>query len=290
MKLAVIIATIGRKTLVNRILENLEQQSRLPDEVIISAPDDSHVIPYQSERFAVSYLFGRRGLAAQRNIALERACDEFDIITYFDDDFLAGEDYLKGVEQAFAENDDLSVVTGNVVSDGVNGPGFSCEQGLEALRQAERNPPEEKIATPVYGAYGCNMSMRVACIGERRFDERLVLYGWQEDIDFTSQLASCGDIVELNTLLGVHLGIKSGRVSGVRLGYSQQVNPIYLMRKGTMPLGRGLSLMGRNLLANMAKSLWPEPYIDRRGRLLGNLLAFGHLFKGKVEPEYVLNL
>ena len=290
MKLAVIIATIGRKMLVNRILENLERQSRLPDEVIISAPDSSHVIPFESELFKVTYLYGKKGLAAQRNRALDKAREAFDIITYFDDDFLAGVDYLKGIEQTFIDHEEISVITGNVVADGINGPGLSYEQGMNALTKAEQNAPSEQVKTPCYGAYGCNMSLRAACIGERRFDERLVLYGWQEDIDFTSQLAQCGDIIELNTVLGVHLGIKSGRVSGVRLGYSQLVNPIYLMGKGTMPIGRGSRLIVRNLLANLAKSFWSEPYIDRRGRLRGNLLAFGHLFSGKVEPEYVLKL
>jgi hypothetical protein len=48
--------------------------------------------------------------------------------------------------------------------------------------------------------------------------------------------------------------------------------------------------MLRNLLANAAKSFWSEPYIDRRGRLRGNMLAAWHLLRGKVEPEYILNL
>jgi len=117
-----------------------------------------------------------------------------------------------------------------------------------------------------------------------------VLYGWQEDIDFTSQLRRFGRIVGLSTLMGVHLGSKSGRESGIRLGYSQVANPVYLMRKGTVPASFALEIMGRNVVANMIKSLWPEPYADRRGRLKGNLLAAGHLFLGRIDPEYILKL
>jgi hypothetical protein len=117
-----------------------------------------------------------------------------------------------------------------------------------------------------------------------------VLYGWQEDIDFTSQLKRFGRVVGLTTLIGVHLGAKSGRESGVRLGYSQVVNPVYLMRKGTVPAKFALEMIGRNLAANTIKSIWPEPYADRRGRLKGNLLAASHLIRGRIEPEHILNL
>ena len=79
------------------------------------------------------------------------------------------------------------------------------------------------------------MSIRASMIGDLRFDERLVLYGWQEDIDFTSQLRQRGRVVCVSNIRGVHLGLKAGRVSGERFGYSQVVNPVYLIRKGTVP-------------------------------------------------------
>jgi hypothetical protein len=129
------------------------------------------------------------------------------------------------------------------------------------------------------------MLVRATQIGDLRCDERLVLYGWQEDIDFTSQLKRFGRVVGLTTLIGVHLGAKSGRESGVKLGYSQVVNPV-LMRKGTVPAKFALEMIGRNTI----KSIWPEPYADRRGRLKGNLLAASHLIRGRIEPEHILNL
>jgi hypothetical protein len=127
-------------------------------------------------------------------------------------------------------------------------------------------------------------------IGDMRFDERLVLYGWQEDIDFTSRLRSRGRVVCVAGIHGVHLGIKAGRVSGVRLGYSQVVNPVYLIRKGSVPASFALPLMARNLAANLARSFWPEAWVDRRGRLRGNLLALCHVLAGRIEPEHVLEI
>jgi hypothetical protein len=92
------------------------------------------------------------------------------------------------------------------------------------------------------------------------------------------------------SLRGVHLGLKAGRVSGVRFGYSQVVNPIYLIRKGTVPVSFALPLILRNVAANILRSLRPEPHVDRRGRLRGNLRGFFHLLRGRVEPEHAQRL
>ena len=88
MKLVVIVPTVGRKEIVTRTLHHLERQTRPPNEVIVSAPDRSHVEPFLATRYPVSYVFGKKGLCAQRNRALDRALGRFDIVTFFDDDFL----------------------------------------------------------------------------------------------------------------------------------------------------------------------------------------------------------
>jgi len=292
LKVIIIVATAGRREIVDRFLQHLETQRRPPDEVVVSAPDGSHIGSYLTKHFPTSYIFGKIGLTAQRNIGLESALGRCDVITFFDDDFLPADDYLEQLECGFEGNHDWAVVMGRVIHDGAKAPGLSFDEGLAKLRAAEvgRSPQDVPQVSDHLGAYGCNMSIRASRVGCVRFDERLVLYGWQEDMDFTSQLRRRGRVVKVSTLVGVHLGTKSGRVSGVRLGYSQLVNPAYLIRKGTMPIGFAVELMGRNLAANLVRSIWPEAHVDRRGRLKGNLLAACHLLRGKIEPEHILNL
>jgi hypothetical protein len=41
----------------------------------------------------------------------------------------------------------------------------------------------------------------------------------------------------------------------------------------------------RNLSSNFGRAARPEPFIDRRGRLRGNLLALADVFRGRLEPE-----
>lgn len=289
MKLVVVIPTLGRSEQVGWLLRFLEQQSRLPDEVVVSAPDATHIDLPETSPIPIRAVFGEKGLCTQRNTALADLAGRFDIVTFFDDDFVPVRTYLEGVVEAFAANPDFVVVMGRVVADGACTAGLTCGEALDALSRPEARLPRAGIVDHV-GAYGCNMSIRVDAIGDLRFDERLVLYGWQEDIDFTSRLRQRGRVVCVTALRGAHLGLKAGRVNGTRLGYSQVVNPIYLIRKGSVPATFALPLMLRNLAANLARSLRPEPYVDRRGRLRGNLLGLSHVLRGRVEPEHAQNL
>ena len=127
------------------------------------------------------------------------------------------------------------------------------------------------------------MALRLDRVGAQRFDERLPLHGWQEDVDFAARLP--GEAVHTDAFAGVHLGTPSGREAGARLGYAQIANPVYLMAKGTMRPGHALGLMARNLAANHLRAGWPEPWIDRAGRARGNRRALADLLRARLAPE-----
>jgi GT2 family glycosyltransferase len=172
----------------------------------------------------------------------------------------------------------------------VKGPGLTAEEARTLLAAAT---PPSPSSIDVHGAYGCNMAVRMAPVRQHglRFDPRLPLYGWQEDIDFSRQLAPYGRIVRVSDAIGVHLGVKLGRGSGLRLGYSQVANPLYIWGKRTgLPLQAALTLMGKNIFMNSLRAWRPESYIDRRNRLRGNLIALGDLARGRLDPERILEL
>ena len=153
-------------------------------------------------------------------------------------------------------------------------------------------PAKDLPLIDIYNVYGCNMALRLSAVYANgvNFDENLPLYGWLEDVDFSRQLAPFGRIIRNEGMIGVHLGSKGGRGSGVRTGYSQIANPLYLWRKGTLRLDRALMQMCRNILANYAKLMRPEPWVDRRGRALGNALGFRDLVRGRLHPKGMLDL
>lgn len=291
LKIAIAIATAGRCEILKDTIGHLCLQSRLADELVICPAKAGDLDMSSLEQYPGKYQIyhGPVGLSSQRNVLLDKS--EMDIIVFMDDDFLPSHDYLKEVEILFLSAIDVVLATGVVLADGITGPGLEHNEGLKILAEAGPNQGSERLE-PVYNGYGCNMAFRVGLAKDNaiRFDERLPLYSWLEDVDFSRQLSSYGKIVKAPRLRGVHLGTKrAGRSPGKRLGYSQVVNPIYLARKGTMSWKRAINQVGRNLIANFVRSFAPEPWVDRRGRFSGNMRALIDLTLGTIKPENALN-
>jgi glycosyltransferase involved in cell wall biosynthesis len=279
-------ATTGRASILRRTVALLGEQTRKPDRVIVSAisPDDHAGVSLPGVPLQI--ITDGRGLTHQRNCVLTNLGSQ-DIIVFLDDDFIPCPDFLERVWDVFHANRDVVMVTGKVILDGIHGPGLDFDRGLSAVQGAME--PDTRRLEDVYNGYGCNMAIRAAVALKNRvtFDEDLPLYGWLEDVDFSRRLARFGRIVRASDARGVHLGVKSGRTSGYRLGYSQIVNPLYLYRKGTIDGRFGLRLASKNVVANCLKSLFPEPYIDRRGRLMGNMRALLDVMSGTANPKRI---
>lgn len=290
MKIAVGIATRGRAAILGEVLEELRRQTRAPDRTLVChvTEDDVAGLP---ERFPeVGFLRGEAGLPRQRNAILERLRD-CDAVLFLDDDFLAAPAWLSVLERVLAARPDCAVATGTVIADGAKGPGI--EPGEARALLAADAPPADPLATePAFNGYGCNMALRLAPVFAHnlRFDENLPLYAWYEDIDLTRRMLPHGTILRLAGARGVHLGTKKGRVPGVRLGYSQVVNPIYLARKGSFPWNHALPSAARHTLINLLRSARPEPEVDRWGRFKGNLRGLLDLATGRADPRRVLEL
>lgn len=288
LNLVVGIPTVGRASVVREILIGMAAQSRRPDRIIVCGSKAADVEGLETLP-NVDVITARAGLPRQRN-ALMLAAPEADIMLFLDDDFVMGPDYVAQIERAMLADPAIMVATGEVIADGIGGPGLSVRDAESAIRaRDDRN----SAITPVFSGYGCNMAVRMTSVRAAgiAFDERLPLYGWQEDVDFSRRLAPLGRIVKVAAASGVHLGVKMGRNSGVRLGYSQVANPLYLAgKRAGYPLGRAIEHIGRNLAMNIARAARPEPYVDRRGRLRGNMLAFLDLARRRMAPERVLDL
>jgi GT2 family glycosyltransferase len=289
-RMAIGIATSGRPNLLAGTLQELAKQIRHPERIIICASAASDVEHGAELGQGTELVFGKRGSSYQRNEIIARA-DDIDILVFFDDDFLPDPAYLQIVEQVFLQNEEIVLVTGALIADGIKGPGFAIDEARTILSE-DRADREAKLIEEVPNGYGCNMAIRLAPVRTHKiwFDPKLPLYAWLEDLDFSSQLARHGRVVRASAARGVHLGVKQGRQPGRRLGYSQVANPIYLARKGTCPWKTSLKLIAGNILANTRYSVRPEPYIDRFGRLSGNAIALVDLLKGQLDPERVLEL
>ncbi|TAY90832.1 glycosyltransferase [Rhizobium leguminosarum] len=285
LRMAVGIASAGRPSILQ---ETVDYLTALPDQakrliVCVPAIDDAAGL---ADRLDVEVIVGSRGLTSQRNRIIQAAADT-DVLIFLDDDFIPAAAFLSRMAAVFAANPDVAIATGEVLADGILDGGLSMSNALQVLETAAEGAEQ---VTEVYNAYGCNMAVRLSPILEHAltFDEQLPLYGWLEDVDFSRSIARYGRSVRVEGARGVHLGVRSGRQPGRRLGYSQVANPVYLIRKGTMSKGRAITQIGRNILANMRGLLFNDRLIDRWGRLNGNLLALSDLLVGRASPSRIL--
>jgi GT2 family glycosyltransferase len=292
LKIAVVVATRGRGEFLDHLLQHLKSQSRAPDTVCISGVDESDVTAARLFKgLPIRIVFGQPGLTKQRNTGIRAVMSDTDAVVFFDDDFLPSSHWLERLEKILIEHPPILGIDGKTLADGSKGAAITVDEAERLLSECEIKAKDaDSGLAPCRTLYGCNMAFRTKVFGALQFDERLPLYGWLEDYDFSAQVRRLGPIVSSSVLLGVHLGIKSGRTSGVKFGVSQIVNPCYLYRKGTMPGRDAARLLLRPLLKNMMKAFCPEPYIDRRGRVRGNLLGIAYMLSGRADPGTILKL
>jgi hypothetical protein len=293
MGTAVIVSTRGRPAIVRSLVEQLAQQTVPPDHVFIigSSSDDIGGLDPNHDRMTARV--GRTGSTFQRNDGLALAGARYSYIVFFDDDFVPSRFWLQRMAEIFEARRDIAGVTGTVLADGTRDAGIPLEdaKAMVARRDANASGGGGLIERFGYGHnVGCNMAYRYSALQGITFDERLPLYAWHEDSDVRGQVERRGLFVRAEALWGVHLGHKLGRGRGLTLGYSQIANAVYLGRKGTVPKRFLATIATKNVLINALRSFRPEPFIDRRGRLHGNLIALADALRGRLAPERILEL
>ncbi|MGB5077313.1 MAG: glycosyltransferase family 2 protein [Sphingorhabdus sp.] len=285
MRIHAVIATTGRPAIVKQVVSRICEQSRPPDGVLVVGASPEDIAGLEGGCDNLETLVSRRGLCRQRNAALDHLRERTDVVAFFDDDFVPADDFLAQLEALLSEQPEVVGATGVLVADGAQGHPISFDDAVNRLDRSGIRPMPSK--SDCLSLYGCNMAIRLSAAAGLRFDEKLPLYGWQEDVDFTHQLSWRGRLVKTSELTGVHMGARNGKTSGKRLGYSQIANVVYLWRKGTMCPWLGERLLFQNIVSNVVRSVWPEHDIDRRGRLVGNLLALRDLIAGTIDPERI---
>lgn len=304
MSAYVIVATKNRAKETYVLLDYLAAQTLAPTRTYLVGSEPKDIEGLDRHPLVVAgqakVLLARAGLTIQRNAGLDAMVADLPsdaasnpdwFVTFFDDDFRPAADWLQQASLAFSQQPGIAGITGALMADGIKTEfGISEEDTvryLDGSKAPEPNWSNTGKSQVLDGLYGCNMAYRGISTVNARFDEHLPMYAWQEDADYSSRARQYGDMLLLPACRGVHIGSSSGRVSGLRFGYSQIANPIFLVRKGTMTRQRALTLMSRNIASNVAKTLLFNRIKDFPGRLRGNLQAFSHLLSGKLDPEHI---
>jgi glycosyltransferase involved in cell wall biosynthesis len=294
LSVAVIIATKGRPQEVARLLETLAVQTVPPDFVIVSACGPDDIEDSRAHPQNVEIMFGPPGLTAQRNRALGLIRGKYDIVIFFDDDFIPSRFWVERIALLFAAQVDVGTVTGWVLLDAVKDGGLPWSEGKVLVDKADSSttmPTASNYGTRPNSPYGCNMAFRLKTIEGMTFDERLALSGWLEDLDFGLRAGTRGKIISTDFVWGVHLGVTNARASGLKFGYSQVVNPWYLMKKGIIKRLDAFKRISRGFAGNAIMVLaFQKSHVDRLGRLKGNITGIRDIIIGRWAPERISQL
>lgn len=275
---SVIIASKGRPQVLGDTLTSIAGQDRPPDEIILSVSCNEDIEGVALPE-AIRLLFGTTGSAPQRNSGIRAMDPRSELVSFFDDDVELASDYCSALIKSAEANPDLVGIGGGVVRDGA-----TRQEARDALRHARHDPAQPILRCD--SLYGCNMTFRRDAMVTERFDERLSLYGWLEDLDFSRAVAKHGPLAIVNNLLIAHLQSTSGRMNHRRFGFAQVMNPWYLWRKGCITQRElWMTHLLRGIGANITKL--PTNPRDRLSRLRGNLLALAMIARGRVEPEAI---
>jgi hypothetical protein len=294
--IVVIIASTRRPEELGRWVDHVKRQTLKPLETIWAITSDDDLPPdCRSDSPSPDLTIVRcpMGLTKQRNGALAAIRTDPEFIAFFDDDYVPTTTCLADIVRTFNLMPDVVGLTGTMLADGINTQGIAYADAAAIVERYEQQRGAYPSAPSLElwdGLYGCNMVLRASEIGEERFDENLPLYAWQEDVDFAARVGRGRKMGRTDGFAGVHQGVKNGRGSGKRLGYSQIINPIYLTRKGSMSRRKAFIMSTRNVIKNHLRLVKPEPWIDRRGRVVGNWLGIWDVIKGRVDPTRILVL
>jgi len=288
---AIIIPSRGRPTALSETLESLSRQTRPADDIILSLVDPSDAPPDVESYVSVRVIYGPIGSATQRNTALGQLDPRCEIVTFFDDDVEIASDYLELVQQFFARSPSVVVFEGTALASGRKLSRFGSRVPLsreEARTMIAESRERSEDVFDIRDAYGCNMNARADVAVRVRFDERMALYAWGEDSDFSVRASRFGRVVHYSAPCVVHLLAGEGRVSDAQMGFIQIVNPYYLWKKGNRETFREVcGIWGRLVARNLLGTVIRDGAVNRRARARGNLIGLAAVVRGSADPAGV---
>lgn len=261
-------------------------EQSVPARIIISVPGERHVLPETLALPGMELLIAPPGLCAQRNAALRTIRDREGVIFFFDDDVEIETHYAEKMLQLFQQRPEVSLASGINLGSGTR-PGSLTRESARELIKARLAASVTSGVRPARTGMGSRLAFRASLLGSVQFDERLPLYGYLEDYDFSLQCRKFGDVVVNEECLMVHIETAAGRIGTRPRGYSEIVNPIYIYRKKMgAEFGRTVAGALKRTLRNFLRCT----DLNGRRQLEGNLIAWGRVIAGKTDPEYMLKL
>lgn len=281
----IIFPSVNRPEMLHESVLSAIEQS-IPCRVIVSVPGEEHVSRETLALPGVELAIGGPGLCAQRNAALRKVASRAGVVFFFDDDVEIERHYVANMLEMFARHPEVVLASGVNVGLGAPAGTLTRETAKALINRHAATAPASQIK-PMRAVIGCMMAFQARLIGSVAFDERLPLYGYMEDYDFSLQCKQHGELVEVENCLLVHIETSQGRMGSRRRGYSEIVNPIYIWKKKT---GADFVRTMLGSLRRTVRSARRVGDVSGRQQFLGNLMGWKAVLTGEINPEKILYL
>ena len=129
LRTVVIIATRGRPREVSAILNILALQTVLPDMVLVSACDHNDLEQSMLDKENIRAVWSSRTGRSEKPGLSFRAHYDYDIIVFFDDDFIPSRFWIERIQKLLAMQPEVGCMTGRVLEDGVTSGGLERSYG-----------------------------------------------------------------------------------------------------------------------------------------------------------------
>ncbi len=262
--ISVVTPTFRRPEEVQGLLQNLAQQSLLPDEVILvdgAEPSETAtevaVKQYAPQMpFAVRYIRHGGGTAIQRNVGIDMA--QGDLVAFIDDDVRLFPDFLQTIEKIYSADPDRAIggVVGYRANQHFTAAGSSRWRWYKRLRlltvfepgrydyhagypiNNNLQPPFDGIRHVDFMTTACSVWRREVFDSGLRFDPFFADYGVLEDAHFALRAGRTWRLVQAGDALCEEAHSPNGRANRRKLGYKCVVNYYYVFREIAGPLNR----------------------------------------------------
>jgi GT2 family glycosyltransferase len=176
-RVSVVIVTRGRAQVLADCLASVQDQSRLPDQIVVVAGDEASCPQELIERIdgceRVRVMCPEPNICKARNLGIDHAIGA--IVIFIDDDAVAEQGWIESLVDTFDEHPDAWVVGGVVYDARIQPPVFEFAHGLIRpsgsqieVRSNSTDPPPREYVTTVKG---CNFALHLGRLpGGIRFD------------------------------------------------------------------------------------------------------------------------
>lgn len=284
LPLTVIIATMNRTDALTETLESIRDSSTLPEEVLIvdqsTKPEIADAVRSMADQYPFTmryYHLERPSLTAARNFGLSHANNN--TLVFMDDDVSVQKETFSKISQLMA-NENLAMIAGLNLLDKADNNRMGYLFGLKSRRKEGqggyvtpamfgRFPRTVVSEMPTEWAMGFFFVVRkdLAQRWHIHWDERLITYGYPEDLDFSYRYAKKARAEGLRCVLTPEVSVyhrlsQEWRETSRTVTFMKVINREYLTYKLGMPCGSRLATRWANVGIFLLRLLQKDRPLD----------------------------